>query len=191
MTALTPAQAARLTVVAGPSGVGKSTIVREVLERTGAAFSVSMTTRPPRAGETDGREYRFVDRATFEQRIREGRMLEWAEVYGELYGTEVDPVARWADEGRPVVLEIDVQGARQVHQHAPQASFVFVLPPSDRVLTERLTGRGTEAGEKLQRRLQAAREEIRHARDCGVFEHFVINDDLERAIRQVVEIVES
>jgi len=179
----------KLIVISGPSGVGKSSIVREVLTRTGAVFSVSATTRRPRPGEVDGREYHFVDRQTFEQMIARGELLEWAEVFGDYYGTPAKQVREAIDAGKTVILEIDIQGGLQVHEKHPEATFVLILPPSEAELRRRLAGRGTEATRALQQRLAKAAEEIRTARDSGVYTHLVVNDDLERAIQEVVEIV--
>ena len=179
----------KVVVVTGPSGVGKSTIVREVVDRVGTAFSVSVTTRRPREGEVDTREYHFVDRATFEEMVAHGEMLEWADVYGELYGTPAWPVREAAQSGKKIVLEIDVQGGIQVRQKLPAATFVFIEPPSPEVLARRLRSRGTEDEETVSRRLAEAAAETQAARDSGVYGHFVVNDDLETAVRQVVRIV--
>ena len=180
----------KLVVITGPSGVGKSTIVRQALERTGAQFSVSATTRQPRAGETDGREYRFVDTATFEAMIERGELLEWAKVYGQYYGTPAADVLAAIEAGRTVILEIDVEGGKQVHAKAPDATFVLIAPPSADILAQRLAGRASETPEQLQQRLGKADEEIAAAEACGVYNHRVINDDLEQAIQQVAEIIE-
>ena len=179
----------RLIVISGPSGVGKSTITRLVLQRTGAQYSVSMTTRPQRDGEVDGQNYHFVDRAAFEKMVADGAVLEWAEVFGELYGTPGEPVRQTISAGRAMVLEIDVQGGLQVHRQMPDAVFILVLPPDEAELTRRLAGRGSESPESLKRRLAKANEEIAAAEDSGVYNYRVVNDDLETAVRQIVEII--
>lgn len=181
----------KLVVVSGPSGVGKSTIVRQVLRRTGADWSVSATTRAPRPGEVDGRDYRFVDRETFRELIESGRMLEHAEVFGDWYGTPAGPVERAVREGRAIVLDIDVQGAVQVHRRMPDATFVLIVPPSDAELERRLRSRGTEVPEALERRLEKARREIADAEASGAYNHVVVNDDLARAVEEVVDIVKE
>ena len=179
----------KLVVVTGPSGVGKSTIVREVLARTGAGFSVSATTRAPRSAETNGREYRFVDRPTFEAMAGRGELLEWAEVFGELYGTPAGPVREALARGETIVLEIDVAGGRQVHEKMPEATYVLICPPGEGSLTERLAKRGSETAASMQLRLDKAAEEIAAAKASGVYNHEIINDNLETAIRQLVDIV--
>ena len=179
----------RLIVITGPSGVGKSTIVRRVLAETGIEYSVSVTTRPPRPGEQDGREYRFVDRASFDRMAAEGALLEHAQVFGHGYGTPSGPVRRALQEGRPMLLEIDVQGGLQVHQKMPQATFILVLPPGDEELKQRLRGRGTEDPPAAARRLTKARQEIDAARRSGAYTYTVINDTLDDAVRQVIAII--
>jgi guanylate kinase len=180
----------RLVVISGPSGVGKGTIREAVLERTGAEFSVSATTRSPRPGEKNGRDYRFVGRDEFVRMRDRGELLEWAEVFGELYGTPEAPVRRAVADGRTVLLEIDVQGALQVHRKMPEATYVLIVPPSREELARRIGGRGTESDEDARRRLAKAEEEIAAARESGIYTHEVVNDDLDRAIEEVAGIVE-
>ncbi|MFW6133701.1 MAG: guanylate kinase [Planctomycetota bacterium] len=179
----------KLVVITGPSGVGKSTITRAVRRRTGAGFSVSVTTRPPREGEVDGRDYRFIDDETFQRMIHNGELLEWAEVFGERYGTPAEPVRRAIARGETVILEIDVQGGLQVAEKMSAATFVLIVPPSDDELARRLGARASEDAAAAQRRLAKARKEMDTARSSGVYNHVVVNDDLDRAIDEVARIV--
>ncbi|RCV55256.1 guanylate kinase [Marinitenerispora sediminis] len=151
----------RLTVLSGPSGVGKSTVVREIRRKHPEVWlSVSVTTRSPRPGETDGVEYFFVDDTEFDRLVAAGELLEWAEFAGNRYGTPRGPVESRLRAGHPVLLEIDLQGARQVRETMPDALLVFLAPPSWEELVRRLTGRGTEPPEVVQRRLDTARVEL-------------------------------
>ncbi|RMH11580.1 MAG: guanylate kinase [Gemmatimonadetes bacterium] len=176
-------------VLAAPSGTGKTTIARALVERfEHFVFSVSVTTRPPREGERDGIDYRFVDEAEFKRLRDGGALVEWAEVHGHLYGTPGRALEEAAEAGRHVVLDIDVQGARQVRERVPEAVLVFVFPPSAQALVGRLRGRGTESDEVMRRRLRAARQELRRATD---FDYIVVNDDLESAIADVVAITRA
>ncbi|BAC89562.1 guanylate kinase [Gloeobacter violaceus] len=173
----------RLLVLSGPSGVGKDTILREVRERhPGLYVSVSATTRPPRPGEVDGRDYRFLSAAEFEEWIATDDLLEWACYVGNYYGTPKTPVLERLAVGEPVVLEIDVQGALQVKNNFPAAMLVFIRPPSLEVLAERLRSRGTDAPEAIERRLARAREELALA---DRFDHQVVNDKLAAAVEAV------
>jgi guanylate kinase len=178
-----------VVVVSGPSGVGKSTIVGQVLQRMGAAFSVSVTTRPPRPGEVDGRDYHFIDGPTFQGLDRDGELLEWAMVFGHAYGTPARPVREAVAAGKTIMLDIDVQGAMMVHRKVPGAAFVLIVPPGDEALRQRLAGRGSENGAEAQRRLAAATKELDAARRSGIYTHQVVNDDLEKAVQAVVAIV--
>ncbi len=181
----------RVVVISGPSGVGKSTIVRQVLRRTEVDFSVSVTTRAPRPGEVDGRDYRFVDRQAFERMVRDGKLLEWAKVFRHRYGTPAEPVRRAVEAGRTIVLDIDVQGAVQVHRKMPAATFVLIVPPGDEALRQRLAGRNSEDGSQTEQRLADAAKELEAAHRSGIYTHSVVNDDLETAIRAVVGIVQE
>jgi len=176
----------KLIIISGPSGVGKSTITRQLVARTGAHLSISMTTRPPGPGEQDGREYYFVSTDEFRRRIEAGAFLEHAEVFGNLYGTPRDKIEEALNAGKTVILEIDVQGGRQVKAIYRQAVMVFILPPSTKVLEERIVGRKRESSEVIARRLDGANREIAAARQC--YDKMVVNDDLERAIDEIVRI---
>lgn len=178
-----------VVVVAGPSGVGKGSVHRGVRAALpDSALSVSVTTRAPRPGEVDGVDYRFVDRATFEDLARRGELLEWAEYAGNLYGTPRDAVLEAVAQGRVVVLDIEVQGAVQTKHKLPDALLVFLVPPSFAELEARLRGRGTEDDATVQRRLETAREEMAQQ---DAFDVVVVNDDLDRCIAQVLELIED
>lgn len=167
-------------MVSAPSGVGKTTIIRSVLSTSpGLRYSVSCTTRRPRPGEVDGADYHFIGRDEFLSGLRSGRFLEWAEVHGEYYGTDGLQIENWLAAGDDVLLDIDVQGARQVRCSHPAAYTLFVLPPSMDILEERLRSRGTESPEQIAGRLAAARNEILEA---PWYDFIILNDDLEEAI---------
>jgi guanylate kinase len=179
----------KLVVISGPSGAGKSSLAREVIKRTGAAFSVSVTTRPPREGEVDGRDYRFVGDGEFRRMVRGGELLEWAEVFGKLYGTPRRAVEEALAAGKTIILDVDVQGGRQVYEKMPSATFVLIVPPDERTLARRLRGRGTEDAQQLRRRLDRAAREVADARACGAYDCEVVNDEFDRAVEEVVKIV--
>jgi guanylate kinase len=177
-------------VIAGPSGVGKGSVVRRLLssDPEGLVLSVSATTRPPREGEADGRDYRFVSPQEFRALVERGELLEWAEVFGHLYGTPASFVEEQRRAGHDVLLEIDVQGAGQVRLVAPDAVLVLLAPPSLEELGRRLKGRGTERDFTIAERLAKAEWELSQAER---FDHVVVNDDLERASSQVAAIIEA
>jgi guanylate kinase len=178
----------RLIVLAGPSGVGKGAIVARLLAALpDLELSISATTRQPRPREDEGRHYYFVDRRQFDEMIAEGGFLEWADIFGERYGTPKGPVARALAEGRDVIVEIDVQGARQVKAADPRAYMVFITPPSLQELERRLRTRGTETDQQVRRRLAKAADELAAEPE---FDVTVVNDDLELAAREVVQLVD-
>lgn len=179
----------RLIVVSGPSGAGKSSLIREALEAVpDVAYSVSATTRPARPGEVEGQHYVFLSREEFERWIGEGRFLEWAEYSGNLYGTHEQKVEELLDAGRSVILEIELQGARQVREKRPDAAMVFVRAPSLEETRRRLSGRATETAEAMETRLATAVGEVA-ARD--EFDYEVVNDEWDRARRDMIETMEN
>ena len=176
-----------LVVISGASGTGKGTVCKELLARErGVAFSVSATSRAPREGEQDGREYYFRTRAEFEAMIAEGAFLEYADVYGNYYGTPLAPIEARRSAGEDILLEIDTQGALNVMERCPDGTFIFLLPPSLEELRRRITGRGTESEESLARRLAAARDEIRLGRR---YRYAVLNDTVEDATARIQTIL--
>ncbi len=178
-----------LYIVTAPSGAGKTTLVRMLLENdSGIRLSISYTTRAPRTGEQNGREYHFTDAVAFRGMVERGEFIEWAEVHGNCYG----PSRLWIESemaaGRDVLLEIDWQGAQQVRKLFPAAIGVFIMPPSMAELERRLTGRGTDSAEVIARRLAAARDEMRHVPE---FDYVIINDALQQALLDLLSVVRA
>jgi guanylate kinase len=178
-----------LYIVSAPSGAGKTSLVKALLKADPAIrLSVSYTTRAPRPGETDGRDYHFVSRERFQIMLAESEFLEHAEVYGNFYGTSKGSIARDLNGGRDILLEIDWQGAAQVKQHFPQSASVFILPPSFNALRTRLAGRGQDSDEVIERRLAAAAHDVVHA---DAFDYIIVNDDFDHALLDLVAITRS
>lgn len=176
-----------MLILSSPSGAGKTTLCGRLRgEFPGLHFSVSHTTRAPRAGEVTGREYHFVDRGTFEPMIRAGAFAEWAHVHGQLYGTSLNEIEVARRTASGILFDIDFQGARQIKAHFPEAVGVFVLPPSLTELERRLRSRGTEDEATVRRRLEAARREIA---EYGFFDYVVVNDDIDGAYGKLRSVV--
>jgi guanylate kinase len=179
----------RVFVITGPSGVGKGTLIRGLLVRVPELeLSVSATTRAPRAGEVDGVDYHFLSDEEFDRKVAAGAFVEHAAYSGRRYGTLRSELERRTAAGIPVVLEIEVQGARQVRRALPDAIQVFIAPPSDAALRERLVGRGTDRPEEIERRLRVARDELASQRE---FDHMVLNDRQEEAVDQLEALVRA
>lgn len=176
---------AHLVVLAGPSGVGKSSVIREALAEDPTTWlSISATTRAPRPGEEHGVNYFFVSDEKFDEMISTGQLLEWANYAGNRYGTPRQPVQEKLDAGIPVLLEIEVQGASQIRESMPEAVLVFLEPPTWADLEARLAGRGTESQTQVQARLDAALKELESK---GFFDHVIVNDDVARAARELIQ----
>ncbi len=178
-----------LLIISGPSGVGKGTVCRHLLKiRDTVSLSVSTTTRPPRPTEREGVEYNFTSLSRFKSMIDEGAFLEWAVVHGHYYGTNLDPVQLALSRGEDLILEIDVQGAIQVMEKAPEAVSIFLAPPSLEALEERIKGRGTESSEKINSRLETARKEMKA---YNLYDYIVVNDTVEHAAEQISSIIDA
>jgi len=175
-------------VLVAPSGTGKTSLADSLVAKLDRyVFSVSATTRPPRPGEEAGVHYHFLSRDEFERRVEAGEFAEWADVHGELYGTPREEIELAVDRGQHVVLDIDIQGARQIRESIPEATLIFVLPPSVGIMLARLKGRGTESPEEIDRRLRSAIIELEAVPE---FEHVVVNDDFDRCVEDIRRIVE-
>ena len=180
----------KIVIISGPSGVGKSTICKEVVKRLdNVCLSISVTTRPMAEAEVDGQDYWFLSQQQFRKRINEGSLLEYAEVFGHLYGTPKDKVEVALGAGKTIILEIDVQGAREVKSVYPDAVMVFIFPPTEKELAQRIKNRGREGMEAVEERLEGADTEFAAA--WQYYEHMVVNDDLEQAVKEVIQIIKQ
>jgi guanylate kinase len=176
-----------LIVMSGPSGVGKDTIIERLLELDpNLRYSVSYTTRAPRPGEVDGVSYTFVSRERFEEMVRRGGFLEHATYAGHLYGTPAAPVEAARNAGHDILLKIEVQGAQQVRERAPDATFIFIAPPNKEELARRQEVRGKETDQDMTERRKIAEKEMQYA---SQYDHVVVNDDLDRAVAEVLQII--
>jgi guanylate kinase len=178
-----------LIVLCGPSGVGKSTIARELAKRTNVEYIVSATTREKRAGDDEAKKYEYISKEEFFRRLDHNDFLEYAQVYGAYYGTPKHPCLDILASGRDVLLEIDVQGAFQVRYQYPNALMIFVLPPDADALQQRLCDRGRESPEEIEKRFRAAKREVQMAKGSRTFDHMVINDTVERAVEEIIKTI--
>ncbi len=179
----------QIFVFSAPSGTGKSTIAEALMENFGnLAYSISHTSRPPRGTEQDGIDYHFVSEGTFREMIGQNAFLEWAQVHGHLYGTAFDAVKAQMSAGSDILMDVDVQGGRNVKKQFPESTLIFLLPPSLKVLRKRLTDRGTDDPGVIEKRMAQASEEIKH---CSWYDYIVINDDLEKAVFEAQSIIVS
>lgn len=178
-----------LFIISGPSGVGKSTVLKKVFEKVeNCMFSISATTRLPREGETDGIEYYFISREKFIEMIEKGEFLEYAEYVGNFYGTPKKPILENLANGKNVFLDIEVKGCGQVREKMPEAVSIFIAPPNIEALEERLRGRKTEGEDKIKKRLEKAMEELEFA---GTYDYIVVNDTPEHAAGEIIEIINN
>lgn len=179
-----------LLVLVGPSGVGKSTIARRLAGRSAFKYIVSCTTRPKRPGDENGKTYDHVSHEEFARRLDSDQFLEFAPVFDDYYATPKHPALDYIAEGDDVLMEIDVQGALQVRDQYPDALLIFILPPTEQTLLQRLTDRGRETPQQVQKRYRNARREIAMARGSRAFDHMVVNDDLDRCVDEIVQLVD-
>jgi guanylate kinase len=179
----------QIYVFSGPSGAGKSTFVRRLRQRvTGLGYSVSHTSRAPRKGEVDGIDYHFVDKDTFSRMIANGSFVEWATIYGDLYGTSVSGLLGQIDNGIDVLLDLDYQGAGNIKAHFKESVLIYILPPSLEILEKRLRERATDDDNIIDERLKQALDEICK---CDIYDYLIINDDLEEAVEKAISIIHA
>jgi guanylate kinase len=178
-----------LIVLCGPSGVGKSTISRELAEKHKIDYIVSATTRPQRAGDEKGKIYDHISKNEFFHRLDAEEFLEYAQVYGDYYGTPKHPALDELAQGKDILLEIDVQGALQVRYQYPESLMIFILPPDEPTLLHRLTTRDRDSAEEITKRFRAAKREIHMAKGSRAFDYMVINDELDRAVNEILKII--
>lgn len=178
----------QLLVISGPSGAGKGTVCKALIEKNDIWISVSATTRKPRAGEVDGVNYFFIEREDFLEKIKKDDFLEYAEVYGNFYGTPKSKVFEMLEKGKDVILEIDIQGALKIKSAYPEGVFIFILPPSMEELETRITNRGSETPESLKTRLSSAYEEISFA---SKYDYAVVNDEVDIAVKKIESIISA
>ncbi|MFP4193546.1 MAG: guanylate kinase [Desulfobacterales bacterium] len=183
------AKTGRLFILSAPSGTGKTTLCRRILSAfPDMKYSVSYTTRPPRNGEADGKDYHFISRQDFEQMIRENRWAEWAKVHENYYGTSADLLEKELYAGNDVLLDIDVNGARQIIRRFPESVPVFIMPPSMEELCRRLKKRDSDRPEVIEKRLRAAQEEMACRNE---YRHVIVNDDLEETVEKLASLIEE
>ena len=180
-----------LVVLVGPAGVGKSTISNLLRDRLDVAYIVSATTRPKQPGDEIGKEYDHVSPDEFFRRLDNDEFLEYAQVHGNYYGTPKHPALDYLYEGKDVLFEIDVQGALQIRYQYPEALLIFILPPDGPTLRQRLTDRGRDHADDIEKRFRAARREIQMAKGSRAFDHMVINDSLERAVDEITRLIQN
>ncbi|MFP4452153.1 MAG: guanylate kinase [Desulfobacterales bacterium] len=185
----TRAKTGRLFILSAPSGTGKTTLCRRILSAfPDMSYSISFTTRPPRNGEAEGKDYHFISRQQFERMIRENRLAEWAKVHGNYYGTSAELLEEDLGRGRDVLLDIDVNGARQIIRHFPESMPIFIMPPSMEALGQRLKKRGSDPPEVIENRLRAAEKEIACSNE---YRHVIVNDDLEETVEKLTALIKS
>ncbi|HUV50378.1 MAG TPA: guanylate kinase [Anaerolineae bacterium] len=179
----------KLFIISAPSGAGKTTLCREALKRfKDITFSISCTTRKPRNGEQDGIDYYFITKEEFKRKIENNKWAEWAEVYGNFYGTSAEFLDTCLSSGKSILLDIDVQGTIQIKKRYPDSITIFIMPPSLEALKTRLESRGTDTRQVIEKRLEAAKKEIEKK---DLYRHVIINDQLSRAVSELIEIIES